>query len=275
MTAFSTDPLPPPQRPAPRSRWGLAFARTVTALILREMASRYGRSPGGYVWALLEPLGMILILSFGFSLLMKSPSLGTSFVLFYATGYLPFVYFQSTTRFAGAALRYSRALLMYPAVGWFDCVFARVVLNTLTSLLVSYLLLTGILIFTDTRVQIDLRPILEAYILAGLLGTGVGLMNCFIIGFVPVWQSVWSIITRPLFLASGIIILYEEMPALAQGILWWNPLIHVTAIARSGFYSMYDPAFVSHVFVLGVGLALTAFGLLFMRQHHAEILTRS
>ena len=29
-----------------------ATLRTITALILREMATTYGRSPGGYVWAI-------------------------------------------------------------------------------------------------------------------------------------------------------------------------------------------------------------------------------
>lgn len=47
--------------------------RTVMALVLREMSSRYGRSPGGYIWAVLEPVGTILILSIAFSFMLRSP----------------------------------------------------------------------------------------------------------------------------------------------------------------------------------------------------------
>ena len=41
--------------------------RAVAALVLREMSTRYGRTPGGYLWAILEPLGMIIMNRPGFT----------------------------------------------------------------------------------------------------------------------------------------------------------------------------------------------------------------
>lgn len=55
--------------------------RSVSALMLREMSTRYGRTPGGYIWAILEPLGMIIILGLAFALLVRVPAMGTSFLL--------------------------------------------------------------------------------------------------------------------------------------------------------------------------------------------------
>ena len=37
------------------------MVRTVIALMLREMSTTYGRTPGGYVWALMQPLGSIIV----------------------------------------------------------------------------------------------------------------------------------------------------------------------------------------------------------------------
>ena len=274
--------FPPPQRPAVRMKpggtgtsWPRATARTIFALILREMSTRYGRSPGGYLWAVLEPLGMILILSIGFSLLVRTPSLGTSFVLFYATGYLPFQLFQSAARFVGSALKFSRPLLAYPAVSWIDAVLARFILNLLTMLLVSYLILTGAAVILGIRLTVDFAPLFLAYGFAALLGLGVGLVNSVLTGFVPVWDSIWSITTRPLFIASGILFLYEELPPLAQGILWWNPLIHVTALSRAGFFPLYRPDFVSLTFLALTALPLCFLGLVFMQRYHKDILTRT
>ena len=70
---MTSAPLPTaqPQLSAPR----FLTLRTITALVLREMSATYGRSPGGYVWAVVQPIGMILFLSVGFSLLVRSPSL--------------------------------------------------------------------------------------------------------------------------------------------------------------------------------------------------------
>lgn len=244
------------------------------ALILREMATRYGRTPGGYVWAVLEPLGMILMLSFGFALLLRSPPLGNSFILFYATGYLPFSLFLRSSNAVMQSINFSRNLLSYPAVSWIDAIAARAILNILTDTLVAYLLMGGILLLVDSRVVLDFGPILLSFGLASLLAVGVGTVNCAIIGFYPVWATIWGIITRPLFLASGIFWLYRDLPQGAQDILWWNPLVHILAISRTGYFPTYEPQFVSLMFALIPGLVLFTLGLLLLRRHHLFILSR-
>lgn len=248
--------------------------RTIVALILREMAAVYGKSPGGYVWALLEPIGMIILLSFGFSLLLRSPSLGNSFILFYATGYLVYNLFPKQSQVVGNALTFSRALLTYPAVSWLDAVAGRIILNLLTSILVSYILLAGILMLVDSRVVLSFGPILQAYVLSALLGIGFGLINCVIIGFFPVWRTIWAVATRPLMLASGVIVIHEDLPPFAQDLLVYNPLMHVTGLMRMGFYPMYAPQYISQMYVLVLALSVIALGLMLLRRFNGEILNR-
>jgi capsular polysaccharide transport system permease protein len=242
------------------------------ALILREMSTRYGRTPGGYIWAVLEPLGAIVILSFGFSLLLRSPSLGNSFILFYASGYLPFNLYQSLSLTISRALSFSRPLLLYPSVTWIDAILARFLLNTLTSLMVCYILLTTILGVTDTTVVLTIPPMLEALALAALLGLGIGTLNCLLMGLFKTWELIWSIATRPLFLASGVIFIYEDMPQTAQDILWYNPLLHITGLMRTGLYPNYNPAYISVNYILAVALISLTLGMLLLRRHHKTII---
>ncbi|WP_370741727.1 ABC transporter permease, partial [Pseudooceanicola lipolyticus] len=260
--------------PAAAERRRFATVRTVLALVLREMSSRYGRTPGGYVWAVLEPLAAIIVLSVGFSLVLRAPSLGTSFLLFYATGYLPFDLYMSVSNQVARAINFSKPLLQYPAVTWLDAVLARFLLNSLTSILVAILLLGGILIATDARATLDMVPVVRAMALAMLLGLGVGTLNCALIGLFPIWEVAWSIITRPLFLASGIFYIYEDLPPLAQDILWYNPLIHILGLMRTGFFPTYTAAYVNEVYVLAVSLVLLALGQILLGRYHREILNR-
>ena len=248
--------------------------RTTFALILREMGTTYGRSPGGYIWAIIEPIGIILILSVAFSVIVRSPSLGTSFVLFYATGYLPFIFYATTEDKITNALRFSRTLLAYPSVTWLDAVFARFTLNFLTSASTFSILMTGILALVSTRVSLVLVPIVTAVVLASLIGLGVGLVNCLLIGFFPIWKSVWNIISRPLFIVSGVFFVLEDMPPLVRDILWWNPLIHVIGLMRTGFYSTYHASYLSLPYAFGVALVLICIGLLFLSKYHKPLLER-
>lgn len=236
------------------------------------MSTRYGRTPGGYIWALVEPLAAIIVLSFGFSLLLRSPSLGHSFLLFYASGYLVLTLYRGVATTVARALFFSKPLLVYPSVTWMDAVLARLFLNTLTSSLVAYLLLTGILLFTDTRIIIDTAPMIEAMAMAALLGFGIGTLNCALFGLFPIWETIWGIVTRPLFLASGIIYIYEDLPTVAQDILWWNPLIHLTGLMRTGLYPSYHPEYITPFYVIGFALVPLAFGVMLLRRYHKDIL---
>lgn len=248
--------------------------RSISALLLREMGTRYGRSPGGYIWALVQPLGVIILLAFAFSLLARTPALGTSFVLFKATGFLLLQAFNNVSSTVGGSLSYSRSLLLYPRVTWMDAVIARFLLNALVIWVVAFLILTGVVILEDLNVILDWGRIFLSGALATVLGLGFGCLNAFMFVRFPIWANVWSIFTAPLFLISGVIVLYESMPPLAQAILWYNPLLHVTGIMRDGFYSVYNPTYISVPYVVTCALIPMVIGLLLLRQFHRDLLFR-
>jgi|TARA_R100000935_G_scaffold51508_1_gene78028 capsular polysaccharide transport system permease protein len=266
--AETTPPLPQPSLKPPRFQG----TRAVVALILREMASTYGRSPGGYIWAVLEPVGMLALLALGFSLIVRAPSLGTSFILFYATGFLPYDMYGTIAGKVDNSLNYAKSLLEYPRMSWIDAVLSRFILHTLTMMAVFCIVVGGILLITDVHVTISIVPILQGLSMAVLLGLGVGLVNAVLFGLFPVWKTIWAILTRPLFLASGVLFLLEDMPRGVQDVLWWNPLIHVAGLVREGFYVNYQPAYVSLLYGYGLALVLILFGLIFMRSNYTRVL---
>lgn len=246
--------------------------RAIMALILREMATRYGRSPGGYVWAVLEPVGFILVMSIAFSLILDAPPIGNNFPLFFATGFLPFSMFTNLANLVGRSINFSRALLFYPAVSWVDAAAARAILNTLTDILVMVIIFVAIVIATDTRSFFDLQIMALGVGLTALLGLGIGVLNCALFGLFKVWMQIWSIITRPLFLASGVFFLYDDLPQAAQDILWFNPLMHIVGVMRSGFYPSYSGEYISILYVVGIALVSLFFGLLLLGRFHRHIL---
>lgn len=251
-----------------------AALRSIAALVLREMSTRYGRTPGGYLWALLEPLGMIIVLGFAFSLLARAPSLGTSFFLFKATGFMVLQIFIVLGSQVGRAMIFSKPLLFYPRVVWIDALLARFLLNALVTALVTLLILSGIILYEEIRTVLDWGKILMACALAAGLGFGMGCLNCYLFQRAPVWEQIWNIITRPLFLISGVIMTYEDKPPLAQEVLWYNPLLHISGIMRDGFYPIYRPDYISMTYVALWILVPMVLGLLLLRRFHRELLNR-
>lgn len=250
----------------------LTTLRTIAALMLREMATAYGRSPGGYVWAVMEPVGGIAFLTLTFSLFLHRPALGTNFALFYATGYLPFLLYSVLSIKIGQALQFSRPLLAYPSVTFVDAILARFLLNTLTQVAVFLTVVIDIHLIYHLPAILDWPAILLGLGMAAALGLGIGALNCYLRAVLPVWDTVWSVVNRPLFLVSGVFFLVDGLPMQARRLLWFNPLIHVIGEVRRGFYPAYEAAYVSPAYVFAVALVTLAAGLLLLKRTHRDIL---
>ena len=268
--------MPVQNATAPRlpKRRSFASLRAISALMLREMATSYGRSPGGYIWAVLEPVAGIALLSIVFAAVFRSPPLGINFPTFYATGMLPFILFNDVHNKVAQSLLFSRQLLAYPTVTFLDAITARFLLNAMTQIMVAYLVLTGCLLAFETRTNPNFPVIVEGFALIALLSLGVGTLNCYLFTRFDVMQRAWSILMRPMFLISGIFFLFESMPLTYQNIVWWNPLVHVIGLVRRGFYSNYDASYVSETYVILVSLSCIALGLVLLRRHHRDLLDR-
>lgn len=250
------------------------MTRTILALMLREMSATYGRNPGGYIWAIVQPVATIVILVVAFSIVLRSPSLGTSFPLFYATAVLPMRLFQELAQVTGFSMIFNYPLMGYPRVTYVESYLSRAILCILTQIMVSVIVLAGIYIVEGMRPSINFTPLLMSYAAAILLALSVGLFNCYAIIAFPVWKTIWNILTRPLLLISGLFYIYEELPPVAQDILWYNPLMHITGLTRSGFYTTYNPVYIDLTYVFVFASIPAFFGALLLYRFSKHILTK-
>lgn len=252
--------------PVPRS------LRVILALMLREMGTTYGKSSLGYLWAVLEPIGAIAVLSFAFSVAFQTPPVGSSFPLFYATGYIPFMVYNTMQNQVGATVRENTQLLFYPRVTYMDAIISRFFLVSLTQFLSAVIVFGGIILLDSVNQRLDIGAILLGFGVAILLGLGMGVLNCVIIHLVPSWRHIWSILTRPLFLISCIFFMFDTLPIWIQNILWWNPLIHIIGITRVGFYSVYEGGYIALAYPLAIAGVTLFLGLALLRRHAANLI---
>jgi capsular polysaccharide transport system permease protein len=246
--------------------------RVLFALVVRETGTRFGRSSGGYIWAIAEPLGGIILLTVAFSLALRRPPLGTNFALFYATGVIPFMLYSNIARSVAGAVASNRGLLRYPVVTALDTVFAKLVLELLTMVVVAALLFTGVIFFFGLDVRLDPAAMAASVGLAAMLGLGIGTLNCVLFGFFPTWKNFWTVLTRPLFIASAMFYLFESLPVRVQAVLWYNPLVHIVGLMRSGFYGTYEADYASPLYVLGFGLVPFVIGAYLLRRHETALI---
>ncbi|MCG6884791.1 MAG: ABC transporter permease [Silicimonas sp.] len=243
--------------------------------MVREMTTRYGRSWGGYFWAIIEPVGMIAVLSVAFSEFLRTPPLGNSFILFYSAGYIPFTFYMSINTMTSAAVGANRSLMKYPMVSPMDTVLARAILQTLTLIVVTFLIILGLSYLVDEPITLSIWNFILAILAAVVLGLGGGTLNVVLFAFFPIYRHVWAIVSRPLFIVSGIFYTVESMPTTVQNILVLNPLVHVTAESHKAFYPIYDGDFVTLAYPFSLGIFFFLLGGTLMLRHRSFIIENS
>lgn len=264
-------PPRPPQEPKSRR---FRTVRVVMALILREIGSRDSRSSLGFLWSIIDPIATVVILSLAFSLFMRTPRLGTNFPLFYITGILPYhIYSQISNRVSGS-IRFSRQLLGFPSVTVMDALMARFLLNSFINVVVFIVLSYGVIHYYDLRINVLIEPITIALLMAFSLAIGIGTFNSVLFIMFPAYEYVWNMLTRPLSIASGVLILIEDMPDWLFNLLWWNPAAHFVAEMRHGFYPFYDTSWVSVFYVFMVSAIAFVLGLITLQRYVYDALDR-
>ncbi|WP_075288944.1 ABC transporter permease [Pararhizobium arenae] len=233
--------------------------RVTSALVIREMAARFGSKPGGYIWAVLEPLSHILMMTIIFSAISKTPALGESFPLFFATGYICYQFYSGTSSYIASSVRANKSLLSYPLVAPIDAVAARYILQLVTVVFVSVLIFGVILIGQAESIQLNWLRILETVFATTLIGAGIGLMNVTLFVRFPLYEQLFSIAMRPLYMLSGVFFMPDAMPHPYVDYVMYNPIIHAVMAFRTGFYAEYNPDFLDMAYLFE-----WAFGTLFL-----------
>jgi capsular polysaccharide transport system permease protein len=253
-----------PQRPG--------SLRTIAALILREVSMTNGRTALGYLWEIVDPVFSIIVITMILELFFRSPPLGNNFPLFYASGILPFSFFIETSKRVSTAIRFSRPLLAYPGVTFLHALLARFILAVATKSIIYVFVLFAIVEIYGLSVYFNYGYIALSLLLAFAAGLAVGSMNCLLLTFLPLYEQAWAVVTRPLFLFSAIVYLYETVPLPFRDWLWWNPVVHMVGLMRRGIYPTYDAPYVSVAYIAIIVALLIPVSFFFMRRYWREMI---
>lgn len=214
----------------------------VFGIFNRELANRFGRFSLGYLWAPLEPLLYIAVLSVIRMQVGEGPIAGISPVVFFASGVLPFILFQIVQITSLSCVESNLGLFNYQRVKPFDVFVARFLLEILIIVSVAILLFPALKILGQDFAFNDILYFGVVVTLFLMLVAGLGLC-CTVLG--PFWNEAKKIlpnIIRPFFFVSGIFFPLSSIPFELREYLLWNPLLHSLELIRDSAFEGYELA---------------------------------
>lgn len=252
-----------PHSPTKRSKFEV-YVGVIRALMLRDMRTRFGGSYWGYVLVVLWPVAhiffMVAIMVFRG---MPSP-MGNNPILFVATGAVPALVFQYTSREAMKAIVVNRPLMYYPQVKSFDIMISRFIVETIKGFQ-GLLIIIGIMAI----LEVDLIPsepalAISGYCMALLLGIGMGAVNIGVMSFFPGWLWGYIVITILIYITSGVFFLPHLLPTELYDIMKWNPMVQIIEWVRLA-YNPQIGVTVDYYYVIGWCFGTICLGLLMER----------
>jgi capsular polysaccharide transport system permease protein len=247
--------------------------RILVALIMRDVQTRFFGTPIGFVLAIAWPVSHIFILIAINGATGRAAPYGDDPALFFATGLLPFMCFSYMARFTMLGVLLNRPLLGYPIVKVADILIARAILETLNAGVV--IIVTMILL---TAMGVDVRPprpidAMSALLACMLLGFGFGIVNGVIGGMFAFWSTGFALFQIVMWMASGVIMVPDELPQAARYWLSFNPALIGVEWMRSAFYEGYGLGeLLDKRYMLSFAVATLFLGLLMERAMRGKIL---
>lgn len=246
--------------------------RVIVGMVFREAANRFGASPLSYAWTIIEPailVGILLLARIYFK--NVSPAFGESSVMFLLTGVVAFRAVRAVINTGGRAIQANRNLFEFGMVKPLDAVLAR----TIVEFVIWIVILTMFFAAVGRILRIEVITDFQGFVLSMLLilyfSLSMAMFNATVGALVPIWRSIWKMMSMPLMVTSGVLYVPSQMPPDIVRFIIWNPFLHCVEGLRSHSYLDYLTVYSPH-YLLGFSTVVLLFSLTMERLFRKEII---
>lgn len=199
-----------------------------------NFAYRHKKTPYNAIIAIMEPLALVFILSELSAAFDRHARYGTSPILFFASGILPYSLFMSVS----LRMKVVDAARRLPRVTTFDLIVAHVLDELILKTLVIVILFSCLYFWAGVEEALPADPLrcLAALVVMAAFGLGAGMINTAIYAVFPIWKFIYPYTVRMLLLFSGAGWVMDLVPLRVQAYMVIDPIAHAVVWFRTGVY---------------------------------------
>ena len=213
-------------------REAINYRHLLFQLIRRDILTRYRRSVLGVAWTMLNPLGIMLVLSFVFSQIFTATRAYPAYIL---SGLMAWNFFSQSTTSAMNSLVWGGGLLQriyIPRASFGISAIGSGMIN----LVLSFVPLVIVMVITGAPVRITAAFLPVSILLLASFTLGLGLMISTVAVYFPDVAEMYQIILIAWMYLTPIIYPETAIPQKYQLILHLNPLYYLVKLWRVPLY---------------------------------------
>ncbi|WP_321811258.1 ABC transporter permease [Burkholderia sp. BCC1985] len=224
---------------ANRSSWKI-FRSVLFALFLREMQTRFGARRMGFVWVVLEPLAILVIILAFHSFLHATPMQGIDFVMYMVSGIVPFHMMRSIAWRLTDSLQANQGLFAYRQLMPFDTFVARLIVELCTYSCAYLIICFALGFWLGHDVSIN-DPLMWVWALTvGIfLSFSIGVTFGLIAHLIPNSGRICKMLYIPLYITAGVFFPIWNLPQDKMFLISWNPYVEIINNVRAATFENY------------------------------------
>lgn len=238
--------------------------RILTALVLREMTTRYGREGLGFVWVIGEPLLFCFGVLLMWSMIKPAYEHGIRLAPFVMTGYMSLLLFRHQISFAMTALQANIGLLYHRQLRILHFFTARAILEFLgatAAFLVVYVILLAL---GEVGPPKDWLLLCVGWLLLGWMGAGMALVFAALSMRFEVMERLVPVLTYALVPFSGAFAMTHWIPEPYRSTYLYIPMPHGVEMVRAGVFGEFVPTHYDPLYALAWGTIFVLLGLVLL-----------
>lgn len=248
----------------------LAYKELLKELIVRDVKIKYRRSVLGMLWSVLNPLGMMIIMSIVFSHVFRQNI--ENFPVYLMCGQVVFNFYNEASSMAMSSVLGNASLIRKVYVPKYLFPTSKVC-SSFVNLLTSFIALTIVVVATGTPVSwtivLFILPVMYLFLFS--LGMGI-LLSALVVTFRDL-QHLYGIFLTGLMYLTPIFYPVEILPEWVRTIVNLNPLTNMAQMLRQVVMYGTVPDLMIHVrCIIPCAIALVVGLWVFYKQQDTFIL---
>lgn len=243
----------------------------MTAVMLRDMRSRFFNHGLGFLVQSLWPLTHMVVLLILYGLAGRETPFGSSLNIFFATGLVPTLTFMYVSRFMSLSILINKSMMSFPAVQTTDILFGRALLEIFAWVITLSLIILFLLFVGDDPMPANLSEAVLCYLTTILLAVGVGTLAGVIVMFFEMFVTVYALLCIVFYISSGTLFVANQFPDSISIPLSYNPIVQCVEWMRTAYFENYSDRLVNKEYVVMFGIVCLLIGLLLERTFRMQI----
>ena len=250
--------------------WGTfwKYKELLKELVMRDLKVKYRRSILGYLWSILNPLLMMLVMTVFFSYMFRYKI--ENYPVYLICGQVIYNFYSDATRQSMNSILHGGALIKKVKLPKYIFPMARTA-SSFVNLLFS--LVAVILVMTITRAPITptvlLFPLPLIYLF--FISMGIGMILSVLAVYFRDMIHLYGVFLLALMYASPIFYPISALPTQAVILIKFNPLYHIMQMFRDVMYYGNLPSLRDNLVCLAFTMLSMGLGLFFFKKYQDNL----